>query len=109
MGYYTCHELTIKNANENQLLEIFEYMKANEDDYYGLALGDIPSDYYEYPCDVKWYDHEKDMIVLAAKFPYATFILHGEGEEPGDIWEEMYHGFDLPKRREVEMIWGDWL
>lgn len=107
MGYYTTHELTVKDANEEQLTDIFEYMKANEDNYYGLALTE-PSDYYEYPYDVKWYDHEKDMIALAAKFPYATFILHGEGEDHGDIWEEMYHGLDLPKRREVEMRWCDW-
>ncbi len=38
----------------------------------------------------KWYEWEADMKALSLKFPSVCFKLHGEGEEPGDIWDAYF-------------------
>lgn len=106
MGYYTIHTLKIQDATPELLKEIFDFMKKNEDNYYGLDIRK-PTDFYDYSDSVKWYDHDTDMEVLAEKFPTVTFILHGEGEEQGDIWEELYIG-KTRKYRAIEQRWSDW-
>lgn len=107
MGYYTNHSLTIQDLGEHTEKEIFDYLYENEDVFYGLDVY-TPSVYYDCSgSDCKWYEHQEDMKELAKKFPTATFVLHGEGEEQGDIWEEMYHGKDKIRRDTVQ-AWGDW-
>lgn len=107
MGYYTQHTLSINDADENLLEEIFDYLKENEGVYYGLYIASPSSEYECSYDDCKWYEHEVDMAVLAKKFPTVTFILHGEGEAQGDIWEEMYHGKEV-LRRHIVQAWGEW-
>jgi hypothetical protein len=36
--------------------------------------------------DVKWYDHEEDLLGLSSKYPQFLFMLRGAGDDPGDIW-----------------------
>ncbi len=38
----------------------------------------------------KWYEHEDDMCVVSDLFPGTLFVLKGEGEDPGDIWEKHF-------------------
>lgn len=106
MGYYTVHTLKIKNADTDLLNEILNFMRRNIDNYYGLDINK-PSNFYDCSHDVKWYTHEEDMKILARKFPTATFILHGEGEDQGDIWEELYEG-NISKSRRIIQVWSDW-
>lgn len=71
MGYYTTYRL-----NEPEITpEIEETIYELNIDY---PLIDEDS--------CKWYDHEADMLELSRRFPEELFELHGEGEEPGDIW-----------------------
>lgn len=40
-----------------------------------------------------WYDFEKDFANFAKDFPDVLFIVHGDGEESDDIWEQRFKGF----------------
>lgn len=77
MGYYTRHELSIINGRdqsvdyENELTELTQYGRLFDD-------------------EIKWYNHEKDMIEFSKKHPNTLFMLYGEGEENIDIWKEYY-------------------
>ena len=44
------------------------------------------SGYNPFEEETKWYDHQKDMRVVSAKFPEVLITLKGEGEEAGDLW-----------------------
>ncbi len=81
MGYYTRHELTIVEG-DNDLIEALR--NCSEEASYALAEnGDA-----EESC--KWYDHEIDLKAFSSRVPNALFKLTGEGEEAGDLWVEYY-------------------
>lgn len=41
--------------------------------------------------DAKWYDCEKDMIELSARYPLTIFRVYGDGDGPNDIWVRWFH------------------
>lgn len=86
MGYYTSYSLDIQDADPGVLAKIHDFLRKNENAYYGLDIGDQPSFKYKPSQDVKWYEHEKDMVALSANFPGVLFCLEGSGEEQGDQW-----------------------
>lgn len=40
--------------------------------------------------DWKWYSHEEDMKKFSKKFPGATIVTSGVGEEYPDIWKSWF-------------------
>lgn len=38
----------------------------------------------------KWYEHSEDMKALSLVYPDIILMLHGEGEESGDLWNKYY-------------------
>ncbi|MCP1354624.1 hypothetical protein [Aneurinibacillus migulanus] len=82
MGYYTYFKVDMKPEEPKGLRE---YLYLEEDRYYALidALEEIEESH-------KWYDHEDDMIELSRTFPDTLFELHGEVEEPGDLWRKYF-------------------
>ena len=84
MGYYTYFSLSYFGSPEDeQALQNFE---PNQEDFTyppDFIKGIIESGYEE----AKWYDWEKDMQKLTKIFPNITFVLTGDGEESGDVWE----------------------
>jgi len=62
--------------HRTDVVEALRYIKEHSDEYYGL-LG-------EERCT--WYDHQDEMKKVSNNYPDLVFILHGEGEEQGDIW-----------------------
>lgn len=100
MGYYTTYRLTV-TADPTTKDAIEDYIQAalsKSDLFYGVSEG-INGEYNE---STKWYDHEKEMKELSAKFPEALFILNGEGEESMDIWETHYQGGEVVFNSTVE-------
>lgn len=79
MGYYTNYTLSATQGYENQE-EIEE--KLEEISGYSIEFG------WNDSC--KWYDHENDMKALSLLYPETTFLLEGEGEESGDIWQKYF-------------------
>lgn len=105
MGYYTDYKLTIEKEDESvSAYDIASKMKEMYDKneaFYPLIddIEDVLEDErskeknslslksYE---EAKWYDNPEDMHELSKTFPNVIFVLHGEGEEQGDIWSTYY-------------------
>lgn len=51
-----------------------------------------PRDVTVYGCSAEttWYEHEKDMLLLSAKFPGVLFTLNGEGDGWSDLWTKYF-------------------
>ena len=79
MSYYTNYTLSTTSRNED-LEEIEETL--NEISDYNIKFG------WNDSC--KWYNHEKHMKELSKIYPDTTFLLEGEGEESGDIWQKYF-------------------
>ena len=79
MGYYTTYTLRTTQGYDNQE-EIEE------------TLLEISGYSVEFGCkdSCKWYKHEQDMKELSKIYPETTFLLEGEGEESGDIWQKYF-------------------
>lgn len=84
MGYCTDYKLTTKPRKELSL-----------DDLETMSGGycwdeDMGHSYSLY--DAKWYDHEAHMKKFSKKKDNKDllFILSGEGEESGDLWQAYY-------------------
>lgn len=104
MGYLTNFELQIRDNENLNIDEIFQFIKEknlcypfceellenikNSNDFldcdtsgvfYNLVLED----------SYRWYEHQEEMLVLSQQFPSVLFVLKGEGEENGDFWLNM--------------------
>lgn len=101
MGYYTSYSLQVRSPNMSREMadEIEAALKAAN--VIGYALGhccysenqaDITRSaaYFDSRDYVKWYEHEEVMTEISQKFPSATFLLEGQGEEHDDQWEKYF-------------------
>ena len=110
MGYYTYFSLSYYGAQEDeealQDYHVDDGSKEYSDPYYINGILDDGVDH-----DYKWYDWEKDMRMLASKFPNVVFILNGSGEDSYDIWEfrikgnvSEFHSMEMPPFTTPELI-----
>jgi hypothetical protein len=81
MGYSTYYTLTRydgKDFTEEQLASIKE-------------IGEF-EDVAAQMCEghARWYDWREDMLKLSLKHTDTLFLLHGEGEESGDLWDAYF-------------------
>ena len=84
MGYYTYHSMNVENASADDIPKIVEFM--TELGIIGYALNED----FSGRDSVKWYDEPEQMEEVSLAFPHVHFIVYGEGEESGDIWEHHY-------------------
>lgn len=95
MGYYTRYNLKIWQYNDVQP-DLFDKDKIEWSPEIKEAYTTHPG--YDYAVDedgdsydeVKWYDHDDDMLEHSRKYPNLVFRLTGEGEESGDQWCTYY-------------------
>jgi hypothetical protein len=73
MGYYTQHTLSIEQG------------PGNVDDFEQEILDTFPGAQFNDVC--KWYDMESEMKEFSIKYPNTVFLVHGEGEGSGDLWD----------------------
>lgn len=100
MGYYTRHSLRVFGFNaetQSATLQVEDWLP----EYESIVKAIADRSGYDYPFgeEIKWYDHEKDMVFVSKKFPNLLFELSGEGEESGDLWREYYQNGDLERIR----------
>ena len=85
MGYYTAFSLTAEGLRDNDLPRLSrELTRMSVFDYTDTEHSDCWTAY------AKWYDWDKDMLLLSTRFPKAVFCLHGDGEETEDMWDAYF-------------------
>lgn len=100
MGYYTNFTLDCYDNRANSFDISF---KTDFGKALTAALHEINPGYFDDDFDLntlpdddlKWYDHDEDMVKLSLRFPDYTFILEGEGEDNDDLWRTVYHNGQL--------------
>lgn len=95
MGYYTKYELEYDDEDgfEDEITDALDKLG-----YSDLAAG--------HSMEMKWYDHERDMIELSQEFPDTVFILTGCGEEEGDLWKKRFVDGKVDEVR-AEIVYPD--
>lgn len=91
MGYYTYYEVSYKDESRGK--DYAEKLAKINPDYFDCYYNGFALDCLEdliSADSMRWYDHDKDMLELSKAFPDELFILHGEGEENGDLWNAYY-------------------
>lgn len=109
MGYFTNFELQIRDNENLNINEIFQFIKEknlcypfceellneetiNSGDFLDCDTSGV---FYNLVLDesYSWYEHKEDMQILSKQFPDILFVLKGEGEENGDFWIKYFkHG-----------------
>ena len=123
MGYYTRFKMTIVDKDGVQVDREHPAFKTIATEFARIWDGkDFNPENYAYHYDrldtffedmpeYKWYDHDRDMTLLAARFPEFKFALEGEGEEKSDWWvhwweDGMFAGKSCAKV--IEPDFPDW-
>lgn len=88
MGYYTTYEVSVHIGNE--------YFEDLENEIATTSAAEYGNPFDE---SCKWYEHEKHMKDFSKKHPETVFVLHGEGEESGDIWYKYFHNGKMQEAR----------
>lgn len=97
MGYYTYFTLEVKGVRSkieaNRLCDCLNDMGIvpdvlNEDFHYDQKHSHV---FFFSDDSAKWYDSDEDMKKVSRQFPGMTFMLHGDGEDSGDLWEAYFH------------------
>ena len=82
MGYQTYFSLRMEGP-EDKIQEVLDSRFSNK-----RIEWLVKKEEYE----GSWYDFEKDFAIFAKDFPDVLFIVHGDGEESDDIWEQRFKG-----------------
>lgn len=81
MGYYTT--FTLKESSNPTFREVLV-----------MNIGCQPFD-----DSMKWYDHDDDIKAAMLSTGTERVVIHGEGEQQGDVWDKEYTIVDLVGRR----------
>ena len=99
MGYYTSYSMVARRQDRKAIApedqqRIVDWLKEHR------ILHDVMDEGlyrdYDMECDfytnepAKWYECEYDMAALSEAFPDFVFKLHGEGEDPEDLWNAYF-------------------
>ena len=98
MGYYTSYDIEIVKSNLNYFGDI-NTIKSE--------IGDISGYGNCFEDSIKWYDHDKHMMILSQRHPNAIFKLIGEGEENGDKWHKYYHNGKMIKECRARIVFDE--
>ena len=112
MGYFTSHSLSILPGPHpaREILEAFIDAFKTTDTGLDMHLDDNPTGAGILMSNLrpaKWYDEKAQMQKFSTHFPAATFLVRGEGEDRGDVWEHRYRNGLLEERFQEEQ-WGEW-
>lgn len=94
MGYYTSFCMSVSPAKGNN--RVSSTISKLEEDLIDKEVermnvfesGCAEDGWFAY---AKWYDFEKDMLLLSTRLPDFIFCLEGDGEDSDDKWMYYYH------------------
>lgn len=88
MGYNTSYELTTVEQPEHtdcphcgQKMPGYKTFKERVEEI---------AEYGVFDEECKWYEHEKDIARAMRETGTTLVIIHGEGEEQGDVWDKRF-------------------
>ncbi len=80
MGYYTRYTVEVLSLQSRAQIETFA---TSLEECNGIALDELSD-------SMKWYDHEQDVTEAMQKSGVDLVLLHGEGEDQGDVWDKHF-------------------
>lgn len=95
MGYYTKFSMKAIDLKPGKDRPTLDEAFFNSLQLYGSEAGEelwiSQGDGFSF-CDdeIKWYEHDLEMIAVSKKNKDIVFILDGDGEETGDVWRKFY-------------------
>lgn len=122
MGYYTTYSLAVKNVPTDKIDDLIGELKKKDLIGYAFCGEEIKWDETKktnairfLPYDeVKWYEHDDDMVEISKKFPSMIFKLKGSGEDSGDLWYTLYQNGEYEEclaiityQSSEHIIWDD--
>lgn len=81
MGYYTFYELSVESNSPEDHKRFLEANTPNVSRHFLETL------YNGHADTMKWYEWKEDMLAVSRQVPDIRFVLRGEGEGAGDVWE----------------------
>ena len=93
MGYNTRYKLNIHSSENEDERFMAEQALENDEDLRGF--------YHESADNCKWYEHENAMKGFSKNYPRVVFLLSGEGEGSGDIWNKYFQNGKMQEERAV--------
>lgn len=86
MGYMTRFNMSFRGSAEDK--ESFvNFYRNGQNNFGSYELNPLDSDEWE---EMKWYDHDEDVLELSKQWPTILIMLEGYGEDDGDIWKCYY-------------------
>ena len=113
MAYYAIHSLKVRTgkhpmsevAKAVDKLDVFNgfcnWSTVPKKLLNDQSSGDFCIDPYDF---AKWSAEEEDMKQLSLEFPDALFIVCGEGECQGDVWENQYRNGKMRGRLQISKM-----
>ena len=89
MGYYTNFDISIYEKDQFPEGKSLDYDDAEKIFDSLTRSSDMEYAYLEE--STKWYDYDKDVRSLSIAYPDHVFLAHGDGEESGDNWKEVFY------------------
>lgn len=94
MGYYTFHNLEVKNITNNEFINLKKALEEKGIIRYALDEGTysyINNDAYFCSWDsCKWYESDEDMCEISKLFPNSIFKLYCNGEDSDDFHNDYF-------------------
>lgn len=84
MGYNTRYTIVSVDGDVMKFRDAFSRHKTATDSgyrFFGIGVSSSP---------IKWYEHDQHIVDVMAAANALEVVLHGEGEESGDVWEKRY-------------------
>lgn len=87
MGYYTDYQLEVygRSLSKEQATAINQAV---------MGMDNVSWQSWDttewWASEQKWYEQEEDMYQLSLQFPDVCFLLHGNGEDQYDLWDEYW-------------------
>ena len=107
MGYYTHYTMNARTIDGRSLTEGMEaaickrLLEISDDAIFeGKTFDECLND------ELKWYDHEHDLLELSKEFPEVVFALEGEGEDHDDLWRLYVHN-GMRERIRARIVWDE--
>jgi len=91
MGYLTYYNLMVYEANGFPKNKELDFDTAQNIFKLSREATSREVDLVMLEENIKWHDHDNDMLEISKEMDDYVFVLYGEGEESDDNWKNVYY------------------